>query len=1039
MAANARQELEELRRLDELESKAAGGMMSSTPNNSVQPQQQTPPMDDSFFGDLKRAAEGRVIGMAQLGDSLTNYNPGAWLADKILPEKVVQRGKENEKMYREILSDRAKQIQTEQAQRGFSGLPGQILGDPLTYLPIGVAVNAESKLARAGQAAVGAGMYGVAGGATDPLTSDQNRGEHTLMQGVIGALTGGTLQPFMDMASTGVRKLGNAIFAPNPEKIAQIDEAARLIQDPKIAKQMKPTMQAVTDKPWVSATANVMENVPFAGKQFKKTAQGYEKATQAILDDAKLKGIVQPEDAGRVVNDMIQRKEAIPLEQEIQDIAMRKAREGANLRNVVTAPQITEEQAGRSIAEGMNRRVGADIGLASRIRGDVIKAEQGVKVPVPDILNLRSQIPLAGIDDNLLKEAQAFLDKNAIWDVATNKRYIDADTLYQLKGLIGKATTPKEATTGKYIYAALKDAEGQLARAADQQNKGAISSLVEKYGANHTPEQVAQFEQQLYGRTPGTAAGTSVSQATDEFNQLFREGMDYKKNLLNKFTKEPIEQAGREVYAQKPLESTFQAAHSALQGTPSLFDEVANSLTTPRQKNVFSANMVKLAGGDIANTDQWVKNYTKLPERNRLSLVYGDKALKNELDNLATRLSAIPEKPTLATPLLDKFGKKSPEKVFTTIASELDVGGTELANLRKSLNRQENLSLTDGLYKHYATDEHGLSKIKWAKAFRGMTDEAKVAFANNDPRLASDLDKLANAIGNIEKVQGFDRAKGVGRFIGASITSGSGIFALLTGYHLGAGVPFSAFAAGKTLSKVMNDPDIVRSIANYGKLMPTNLTAGKRFAIQAINKSIMNSTYLSDDEKQKLIQLNNGGQNVSPPNSPSNGTTPPVTPERTPPNIPLYNKKQEASIPSGFEAAMAMTADAEGGHTKEGTPTLMGIDSEHWPKEYKQAMDIAQTEGMDAAQMFVANFMKKEFWDKLNIEDLPPEAQKVIFDGAVNQGLTMGIRLANAARQGASTDKLLGIRKARYDNIIRSDPSQRKYAEGWYNRLSKFQ
>lgn len=39
-----------------------------------------------------------------------------------------------------------------------------------------------------------------------------------------------------------------------------------------------------------------------------------------------------------------------------------------------------------------------------------------------------------------------------------------------------------------------------------------------------------------------------------------------------------------------------------------------------------------------------------------------------------------------------------------------------------------------------------------------------------------------------------------------------------------------------------------------------------------------------------------GGQNVSPPNSPSNGTIPPVTPERTPPNIPLFNKKQEASV-----------------------------------------------------------------------------------------------------------------------------------------------
>lgn len=863
-------------------------------------------LEDSFTGDIQRAAAGRVIGAAQLGDTLSDYNPVDWLVKKILPEKMIQENEGKKRVFRENLSDVANQLQYEQAQRGIKGLPGAILGDPLTYVPIGGAINAPTKLGRAGQAAKNAGLFGVAGGLTDPLTEEQNRGTHALMQGGLSAATGAVMQPAIDLVSTGVRKLGNAIFAPNAEKIAQIDEAAKLIQDPEIAKHMKPTIQAVTDKPWVSATANVMENVPFAGREFKKTAQGYEAAANELASQAGLRGVVQPEDAGRAINDMIQRKEAIPLEQEIQDIAMRKAREGANLRNVVPAPQITEEQAGKSIAQGMGRKLGADIGLASRIREDVIKAEQGVKVPVPDILALRSKIPLAGVDDTLLKQAQAFLDKNAIWDEIQNKKYINADTLYQLKGLIGKATTPKEATTGKYIYAALKDAEGQLARAADQQNKGAVSSLIDKYGANHTPEQIAQFEQQLYGRTPGTAAGTSVSQATDEFNQLFREGMDYKKNLLNKFTKEPIEQAGREVYAQKPLESTFQAAHSALQATPSLFDEVASSLTTPRQKNVFSANMIKLAGGDIANTDQWVKSYTKLPERNRLSLVYGDKALKNELDNLATRLSAIPEKPTLPTPLLDKFGKKSPEKVFTTIASDLQTGGTELANLRNSLTPQENLSLTDGLFRHYAQDEHGLSKIKWAKAFRSMTDEGKIAFANNDPQLALELNKFADAVGNLEKVQGFDRVKGVGRFVASSgVASAPGILALLTGIHLG-GAYIGGGATIAALSKVMNDPNIVRAITDYAKLAPTKLSLDKRVAIQAINKAISASSYLNEDEKNDLINLNQESPNAPQTPTPTAPVTPPPALEPAPDkgagnDIPLDIIKEEGLRLSAYK------------------------------------------------------------------------------------------------------------------------------------------
>lgn len=832
--------------------------------------------NDTFTSNLARGAKKRALGVAQ-ATGLT----------KLLPDE-----------YEAAAGDLAKQYQDESQAAGFNF--GEILGDPLTYLPIPGNINAATKGARALQAAKIGGKFGILGGATDPLTDDQSRLANTALQGTLGVGFGALSQPVMDFVSQGIKGIGQYLFKVNPEKIAQMEAAG-----------LKPTVQATTDRPWVVQTANVLENIPGVGRGFKKTATGYEDDVTRALAAGGLKGDVQPEDAGRTVNAMIQRKEGIPLEQEMQDIVRQRAREASNLRNIIPNPRITEEQAGRSIAEGMSRKVGADIGLGSRIREDVIKAEQGVRVPLPDILSLRSQIPLSGIDDNLLKEAQSFLDRNAIWDVATNKRYIDADTLYQLKGLVGKATTPKEATTSKYIYSTLKNVEQQLAATADQQNKGAISSLVEKYGVNHTPSQVAEFEQQLYGRKPGTAAGVSVSQAADEFNQLFREGIDYKKHLLNKFTKEPIEQAGREVYAQKPLESTFQSAHSALQNTPSLFDEVSNSLTTPRQKNVFSANMLKLAGGDIGNTEQWVKNYSKLPERNRLSLVYGNKALKGELDNLVTRISSIPDKPTLATPLMDKFGEKSPEKVFGTIASDLDKGGTELANLRGLLTPSENSELTDGLYRHFASDNQGLSKIKWADEYSKMTNEARAAFANNDPALKASLDSLSTAINNIRNIQGFDTARNVSRMVNAGAMGASGLLALAFGIHVASGTVGSGAIVGTAMSKLMNDPNATRALANWTKLAPTQFGMGRKAALQSLYQAIEASPLLSDEEKQSLIKANEspvirdpqvpGGYKLdmkglpdATPTNPSNGTLPPVTPERDVPNIPLYNKKQEA-------------------------------------------------------------------------------------------------------------------------------------------------
>jgi len=170
--------------------------------------------------------------------------------------------------------------------------------------------------------------------------------------------------------------------------------------------------------------------------------------------------------------------------------------------------------------------------------------------------------------------------------------------------------------------------------------------------------------------------------------------------------------------------------------------------------------------------------------------------------------------------------------------------------------------------------------------------------------------------------------------------------------------------------------------------------------------------------------------------SPSNdGITPPVTPEREAPDLPLYNPKQEASANPSFDTAMETVFKNEGGHAPEGSPTYLGIDSTYWPKEYKEAVQIGKTGGEDAAKEYAKNFYKTHFWDKYDLDNVPPEVQEVAMDGAVNHRSVFVKRLINAAKSGASKDKQLKMREAEYNRIARSNPSKKGNLEGWKNRV----
>lgn len=106
---------------------------------------------------------------------------------------------------------------------------------------------------------------------------------------------------------------------------------------------------------------------------------------------------------------------------------------------------------------------------------------------------------------------------------------------------------------------------------------------------------------------------------------------------------------------------------------------------------------------------------------------------------------------------------------------------------------------------------------------------------------------------------------------------------------------------------------------------------------------------------------------------------------------------------------------------------------------------------------------KKEFWDPLQLDDMPVQMACLLYDAAVNSGTRQSVKLAqrgyNAARVGTPLDVdgkygpktraalldhntpvvwqgIIAARKNYYAEIVRKRPSQAVFLKGWHNRAN---
>lgn len=172
-----------------------------------------------------------------------------------------------------------------------------------------------------------------------------------------------------------------------------------------------------------------------------------------------------------------------------------------------------------------------------------------------------------------------------------------------------------------------------------------------------------------------------------------------------------------------------------------------------------------------------------------------------------------------------------------------------------------------------------------------------------------------------------------------------------------------------------------------------------------------------------------------------------------------------------FETAFLKTAAHEGGYANDprdrGGETYKGIARKFWPgwkgwAEVDAAGDLKPNAVIKSKKLdaLVAEFYMDQFWrpagcDRLEVQAIADE----IFDTAVNMGVKVSVRLLQdalvlmgekieidgrigpktlEAANGANPEILLRLlnilQGARYLDIVRRDPTQRKFLLGWLRR-----
>jgi hypothetical protein len=126
-------------------------------------------------------------------------------------------------------------------------------------------------------------------------------------------------------------------------------------------------------------------------------------------------------------------------------------------------------------------------------------------------------------------------------------------------------------------------------------------------------------------------------------------------------------------------------------------------------------------------------------------------------------------------------------------------------------------------------------------------------------------------------------------------------------------------------------------------------------------------------------------------------------------------------------------------HSDGDGQAIGGINSEAFPAQFAEASKILQENGQSAARDYIKNFYQTEIIGKNGIDKLPANVQEIVADGVTNHRGEFQKQLIDAAKNGASPQEIIGMRRAEYDRLVAANPEKYgKYKDAWNNRLNKF-
>lgn len=144
----------------------------------------------------------------------------------------------------------------------------------------------------------------------------------------------------------------------------------------------------------------------------------------------------------------------------------------------------------------------------------------------------------------------------------------------------------------------------------------------------------------------------------------------------------------------------------------------------------------------------------------------------------------------------------------------------------------------------------------------------------------------------------------------------------------------------------------------------------------------------------------------------------------------LYNPNAASS-----DSAIDTVLKNEGGLSPDGH-AIYGIDKKSFPAQFAKAQEITNTGGAAAGEKYARDFYKTEFYDKKGIDSLPPETRNIVMDGVVNHYKGFSDKLITAAKDGATPQQLIDMRRQEYQRLVDTDPATYENSfQGWNNGL----